>query len=48
VLNQLIDSTIVKDREFVAWRAEQPAGAATQPNAPDHAGTARADAKVAR
>lgn len=23
VLNQLIDSTLAKDRDFVAWRAEQ-------------------------
>ena len=26
VLNQLIASTIGKDRDFVAWRAEQPTG----------------------
>lgn len=25
VLNQLIDATLAKDRDFVAWRAEQPA-----------------------
>ena len=25
VLNQLIDTTIAKDREFVTWRVEQPA-----------------------
>ena len=25
VLNQLIDATLAKDREFVAWRTEQPA-----------------------
>lgn len=24
VLNQLIETTIAKDREFVAWRAEHP------------------------
>jgi hypothetical protein len=24
VLNQLIETTIVRDREFVAWRAEHP------------------------
>ena len=24
VLNQLIESTLAKDREFVAWQAEQP------------------------
>ena len=27
VLNQLIDTTIAKDREFVIWRADQPAEA---------------------
>jgi hypothetical protein len=27
VLNQLIDTTLAKDREFVAWRAEHPAEA---------------------
>jgi hypothetical protein len=25
VLNQLIDTTLAKDRDFIAWRAEQPA-----------------------
>ena len=25
VLNQLIDTTLLKDRDFVTWRAEQPA-----------------------
>ena len=30
VLNQLIDTTLAKDREFVAWRAEQPAEAPSQ------------------
>ncbi|HKW02305.1 MAG TPA: hypothetical protein VJN96_20955 [Vicinamibacterales bacterium] len=29
VLNQLIETTIARDREFVAWRAEQPAEALT-------------------
>ena len=24
VLNQLIDTTLAKDRDFFAWRAEQP------------------------
>ena len=31
VLNQLIDTTLLKDRDFITWRAEQPpqpAGAA--------------------
>src|SRR5947199_137565 len=31
VLNQLIDTTIAKDREFVTWRAEQPAGQPAPP-----------------
>lgn len=26
VANQLIETTIARDREFVAWRAEQPSG----------------------
>jgi len=25
VINQLIDTTLAKDRDFIAWRAEQPA-----------------------
>jgi len=28
VLNQLIDGTLAKDRDFVAWRAQQPASIA--------------------
>ena len=35
VLDQLIDTTIAKDRDFVAWRAEQPANALTMPKARD-------------
>lgn len=35
VLDQLIDTTIAKDRDFVAWRAEQPATALTVPKTPD-------------
>ena len=31
VLNALIDATLAKDRDFVAWRAEQPPAAVTQP-----------------
>ena len=26
ILNQLIDSTLAKDRDFVAWRTDRPAG----------------------
>ena len=52
VLNQLIDTTIAKDREFMAWRAEQPvvqpAEAAPKPNGRDRTSTARAHAEVAR
>ena len=33
VLNALIDATLAKDRDFVAWRAEQPSAAVTQPRA---------------
>ncbi len=38
VLNQLIDSTLAKDRDFVAWRADQPAGqqpSTAAPRAPE-------------
>ena len=56
VLNQLIDSTIAKDREFVTWRAEQPAGqsaerpaeAAPKPNGREHASTPHAHAEAGR
>ena len=48
VLNQLIDTTIAKDREFVTWRAEQPAEAAPKPNGREHTSPARAHAEVAR
>ena len=48
VLNQLIDTTIAKDREFVAWRTEHPAEVAWKPNGRDHTGPARGHAGVAR
>ena len=53
VLNQLIETTIAKDREFVAWRAEQPAvqaagAAAPKPNGRDHTGVARAPGEAVR
>ena len=32
VLNQLIDTTLAKDREFVAWRAEHPDEPIFKPN----------------
>ena len=52
VLNQLIDTTIAKDREFVTWRAEQPRRAARRaapkPNGRDHTSPARVHAEAAR
>ena len=52
VLNQLIETTIARDREFVAWRAEQPAVQPAEPaprrNGRDHTGTVRAHAEAAR
>ena len=52
VLNQLIATTIAKDREFMTWRAEQPAvqpaAAAPKPNGRDHAGVARAHGEAVR
>lgn len=32
VLNQLIDTTISKDREFIAWRADHPDEPIFKPN----------------
>jgi len=32
VLNQLIDNTIAKDRDFLAWRAEHPHETVVKPN----------------
>ena len=29
VLNQLIDTTLLKDRDFITWRTEQPSQPAT-------------------
>ena len=52
VLNQVIETTIAKDREFVTWRAEQPAVepavAAPKPNGRDRMSTVRAHAEAAR
>lgn len=41
VLNQLIDSTIAKDREFTAWRAEHPNEVVTRPNGHARSSTGR-------
>ena len=45
VLNQLIDGTLLKDRDFVAWRAEQPAMSPTEPTgrAAENGSRSRAD-----
>jgi hypothetical protein len=52
VLNQLIDTTLAKDREFVTWRAEQTvepsSPAASRPAARDQSSTARVLAEAAR
>ena len=34
VLNQLIDRTLLKDRDFLAWRAAHPAASQSEPTAP--------------
>ena len=52
VLNQLIDTTLAKDREFVSWRTEQTveavASAAPRSVGRDQASTARVHAELAR
>jgi hypothetical protein len=48
VLNQLIETTIGKDREFVTWRAGQPAAVAPTPHGRDRTSAAHAHAQVAR
>jgi len=44
VLNQIIDTTIAKDRDFVAWRAEHPHEAVNRPNGVDRSTRASASA----
>ena len=46
VLNQLIDTTIGKDREYVAWRAEQPGRADLQTQRPREGARARGLGRV--
>ena len=52
VLNQLIDTTIAKDREFVTWRAAQtaepPVPATPKSAGRDQAGPTRLHAEAAR
>ena len=40
VLDQLIDTTIAKDRDFLAWRAEHPGETVNTATSPDRSGTA--------
>ena len=51
VLNQLIDTTIAKDREFVTWRAEHtaesPTPAASKSAGRDQSSATRVHAEVA-
>ena len=44
VLNQLIDTTLAKDRDFIAWRAEHPAPPSTEH--PRRGAASRADDRV--
>jgi hypothetical protein len=46
VLNQLIDSTIAKDRDFVAWRAEHPDETVGKPSGAAQSNTSRPAADV--
>jgi hypothetical protein len=48
VLNQLIDSTIAKDRDFLAWRAEHPHETVTKPNGAERSTMAPASADARR
>ena len=48
VLNQIIDTTIAKDRDFVAWRAEHPHETAIRPNGADRSTRVTASADEQR
>ena len=48
VLNALIDATLAKDRDFVAWRAEQSTKSLAPATRIDAAATARKDVVQAR
>ena len=48
VLNQLIDSTIAKDRDFLAWRAEHPNEMAAKSNGAERSAMAPASADARR
>ena len=48
VLNQLIDTTIVKDREFLAWRAEHPDEPTVTPKKRDKSAAVEAQVEISR
>jgi hypothetical protein len=48
VLNQLIESTIAKDREFVAWRTEHATEIVSKPNVRHESGTVRVSVEDGR
>ena len=48
VMNQLIDTTILKDREFIAWRAEHPDEPIFKPNGRSHSAAPEAPTEASR
>ena len=48
VLNQLIDTTIGKDREFIAWRADHPDEPIFKPNGRDKRTTPEASVETSQ
>lgn len=48
VLNQLIETTIAKDRDFVAWRGEHPDEPVFKPNGRTHATAPEAPVEASR
>ena len=48
VLNQLIDSTIAKDRDFLTWRAEHPHETVAKPNGAERSVPAHVSADARR
>ena len=46
VLNQLIDRTLLKDSDFLAWRAAHPAVSRTEPTAPAGRNGSRAQSET--
>ena len=48
VLNQLIDTTIAKDRDFLAWRADHPNETVARPNSAPQSDTAPTTANQPR